>query len=101
MRSENLLLQENISSRYVPSQYHRIRGPMLAGHVRGQKRSLSSMFEAVGSHAAGTMTEEEVREYEEKNTIAYRNCRENTRHAARFCHAQFDRIDDFIHQKKK
>ena len=41
-------------------------GPMLAGHVKGQKRSLSSMFEAVGSHAAGTMTEEEVREFEEK-----------------------------------
>ena len=40
-------------------------GPMLAGHVNGQKRSLSSMFEAVGSYAAGTMTEEEVREYEE------------------------------------
>ena len=31
-------------------------GPMLAGHVKGQKRSLSSMFEAVGSYAAGTMT---------------------------------------------
>ena len=29
-------------------------GPMLAGHVKGQKRSLSSMFEAVGSYAAGT-----------------------------------------------
>jgi dihydroxy-acid dehydratase len=41
-------------------------GPMLAGHVRGQKRSLSSMFEAVGAQAAGTMTEEEVTEYEEK-----------------------------------
>ncbi len=39
-------------------------GPMLAGHVKGQKRSLSSMFEAVGSYAAGTMTEEEVREFE-------------------------------------
>ena len=36
-------------------------GPMLAGHVQGKKRSLSSMFEAVGSYAAGTMTEEEVR----------------------------------------
>lgn len=35
-------------------------GPMLAGHVAGQKRSLSSMFEAVGSYAAGTMTEEDV-----------------------------------------
>ena len=41
-------------------------GPMLAGRVKGQKRSLSSMFEAVGAHSAGTMTEEEVREFEEK-----------------------------------
>ena len=41
-------------------------GPMLAGHVKGQKRSLSSMFEAVGAYAAGTMTEEDVREFEEK-----------------------------------
>ena len=41
-------------------------GPMLAGHVKGQKRSLSSMFEAAGANAAGTMTEEEVREFEEK-----------------------------------
>ena len=41
-------------------------GPMLAGHVNGKKRSLSSMFEAVGSYAAGTMTEEEVTEYENK-----------------------------------
>lgn len=41
-------------------------GPMLAGHVRGQKRSLSSMFEAVGSYAAGTMSEEDVEEYENK-----------------------------------
>ena len=37
-------------------------GPMLAGHVQGKKRSLSSMFEAVGSYAAGTMTEDDVRE---------------------------------------
>ena len=41
-------------------------GPMLAGHIHGKKRSLSSMFEAVGAYAAGTMTEDEVREYEEK-----------------------------------
>ena len=41
-------------------------GPMLAGHVKGKKRSLSSMFEAVGSYAAGTMTEEDVLEFEEK-----------------------------------
>ena len=41
-------------------------GPMLAGHVNGKKRSLSSMFEAVGAYAAGTMTECEVCEYENK-----------------------------------
>lgn len=41
-------------------------GPMLAGRVKGQKRSLSSMFEAVGSYAAGTMTEEDVCEFENK-----------------------------------
>ena len=41
-------------------------GPMLAGHVKGSKTSLSSMFEAVGSYAAGTMTEEDVLEFEEK-----------------------------------
>lgn len=39
---------------------------MLAGHVKGKKRSLSSMFEAVGSYAAGTMTEEDVCEFENK-----------------------------------
>ena len=38
-------------------------GPMLAGRVKGEKRSLSSMFEAVGSYAAGTMTEEDVEEF--------------------------------------
>ncbi len=41
-------------------------GPMLAGHVKGQKRSLSSMFEAVGSYAAGTMSAEDVEEFENK-----------------------------------
>ncbi len=41
-------------------------GPMLAGHVKGHKTSLSSMFEAVGSYAAGTMSEEDVKEYENK-----------------------------------
>ena len=40
-------------------------GPMLAGKVKGCKTSLSSMFEAVGSYAAGTMTEEDVLEFEE------------------------------------
>ncbi len=41
-------------------------GPMLAGHVHGKKRSLSSMFEAVGTYAAGNMTREELTEFEEK-----------------------------------
>ncbi len=41
-------------------------GPMLAGKVKGEKRSLSSMFEAVGAHAAGKMTEEDVYEFENK-----------------------------------
>ena len=41
-------------------------GPMLAGKVKGCKTSLSSMFEAVGSYAAGTMTLEDVEEFEEK-----------------------------------
>ncbi|MCC8017722.1 MAG: dihydroxy-acid dehydratase, partial [Lachnospiraceae bacterium] len=40
-------------------------GPMMAGHVNGQKRSLSSMFEAVGSYEAGLMTEEDVTNFEE------------------------------------
>ncbi len=38
-------------------------GPMLAGHVKGEKTSLSSMFEAVGAHAAGKITAEEVDDY--------------------------------------
>ena len=41
-------------------------GPMLAGRVKGCKTSLSSMFEAVGSVAAGTMTMDELNEFEEK-----------------------------------
>ena len=41
-------------------------GPMLAGRVKGEKRSLSSMFEAVGAYAAGKMTIEDVSEFEEK-----------------------------------
>ena len=39
-------------------------GPMLAGHLKGKKRSLSSMFEAVGEYTAGTMTAEDVVDYE-------------------------------------
>ena len=49
-------------------------GPMLAGHVHGHKTSLSSMFEAVGSYAAGTMTEEDVLEYERKTCPTCGSC---------------------------
>ncbi len=38
-------------------------GPMLAGHVNGQRTSLSSMFEAQGMYSAGKMTEEDVEDY--------------------------------------
>lgn len=41
-------------------------GPMLAGRVHGHKTSLSSMFEAVGAYTAGNMTEEDVKEFEQK-----------------------------------
>ena len=41
-------------------------GPMLAGHVKGQKRSLSSMFEAVGANVAGTMSDADLCEFENK-----------------------------------
>ena len=41
-------------------------GPMLAGRVDGKKRSLSAMFEAVGSYKAGTIDESKLCEYENK-----------------------------------
>ena len=41
-------------------------GPMLAGHIHGKKRSLSSMFGAVGAYSAGTMSLDELTEFEEK-----------------------------------
>ncbi|MBP1536686.1 MAG: dihydroxy-acid dehydratase [Ruminococcus sp.] len=41
-------------------------GPMLAGHVKGSKTSLSSMFEAVGTYNAGNCTLEDVEEFENK-----------------------------------
>ena len=49
-------------------------GPMLAGHVKGHKTSLSSMFEAVGVYTAGTITEEDVKEYERKTCPTCGSC---------------------------
>ena len=39
-------------------------GPMMAGHVMGKKRSLSSIFEAVGEHAAGRIDDDTLLEFE-------------------------------------
>ena len=41
-------------------------GPMLAGHVGGVKRSLSSMFEAVGQYTAGSIDAAKLDEFEKK-----------------------------------
>ncbi len=49
-------------------------GPMLAGRVKGCKTSLSSMFEAVGAHAAGTISDEELKEYEQKTCPTCGSC---------------------------
>lgn len=49
-------------------------GPMLAGRIDGHKTSLSSMFEAVGSAAAGTITMEKLCEYEEKTCPTCGSC---------------------------
>ncbi len=49
-------------------------GPMLAGRVAGCKTSLSSMFEAVGAHAAGKISDEELLEYENKTCPTCGSC---------------------------
>ncbi len=49
-------------------------GPMLAGHVKGCKTSLSSMFEAVGAYAAGKISEDDVLEYENKTCPTCGSC---------------------------
>ena len=49
-------------------------GPMLAGHLNGHKTSLSSMFEAVGSYAAGKLTEEGLTECENKTCPTCGSC---------------------------
>ena len=49
-------------------------GPMLAGHVDGQKTSFSSISEAVGEFNAGKITEEKLREYECKTCPSCGSC---------------------------
>lgn len=49
-------------------------GPMLAGRVGGRKTSLSSMFEAVGSYAAGKIGDEKLLEFEEKTCPTCGSC---------------------------
>lgn len=49
-------------------------GPMLAGHVRGKKTSLSSMFEAVGAYTANKISAEELCEFENKACPSCGSC---------------------------
>ena len=49
-------------------------GPMLAGRVGGKKTSLSSMFEAVGSYAAGKIDDAKLLEFEEKTCPTCGSC---------------------------
>ncbi len=49
-------------------------GPMLAGHVDGHKTSLSSMFEAQGSYAAGKIDAAKLREFELKTCPTCGSC---------------------------
>ena len=49
-------------------------GPMLAGRVGGKKTSLSSMFEAVGSFAAGKIDAAKLLEFEEKTCPTCGSC---------------------------
>lgn len=49
-------------------------GPMLAGHVKGKKTSLSSMFEAVGAYNAGRIDADELDEFETKTCPTCGSC---------------------------
>lgn len=49
-------------------------GPMLAGHVKGNKTSLSSMFEAVGAYTAGKISAEDLDEFENKACPSCGSC---------------------------
>lgn len=49
-------------------------GPMLAGHVKGKKTSLSSMFEAVGAYTANKISAEELCEFENKACPSCGSC---------------------------
>ena len=49
-------------------------GPMLAGHVKGCKTSLSSMFEAVGAYSAGKIDEKQLCVCEENTCPSCGSC---------------------------
>ncbi len=49
-------------------------GPMLAGHVKGKKTSLSSMFEAVGAYSAGKIDDDTLCEYEKHTCPTCGSC---------------------------
>ena len=46
----------------------------MSGLFDGVETSLSKMFEAVGAHAAGQLTDEEVKEYEQKTCPTCGSC---------------------------
>ncbi len=49
-------------------------GPMLAGHINGEKTSFSSISEAVGEYNAGKITAEKLHEYECKTCPTCGSC---------------------------
>lgn len=49
-------------------------GPMLAGHIHGNKTSLSSIFEAVGQYNAGKIGASELHEFECKTCPSCGSC---------------------------
>jgi len=49
-------------------------GPMNAGKVLGKRVGLNEVFEAVGSHAVGKLTDEELLEYENKACPSCGSC---------------------------
>ena len=49
-------------------------GPMLAGHIDGDRASFSTISEAVGRYNAGSITEEKLKEYECKTCPTCGSC---------------------------
>ena len=72
-------------------------GPMLAGKVKGCKTSLSSMFEAVGSYSAGTMSLEDVEEFEAKACPTCGSC--SGMYTANSMNREMEQFQQFIQKE--